>query len=222
MRSPWHHSVQVPVYIINIRYSRGEQPFDQLFPDQPVALSPFAADPASPVRHLRSGSRGRHRHGWLLEYELQGDLSELRIRARHLAGWGCRADRWPVASYLHGTVRRAGRPGPLPGVQPRPHGPVGGVPIFRVPFGYGTAHWNPPTAHRAADPLRPAAAERRRGAARRTGPASCGWGSAPSSKTPRGGWATGPCATPASGLTFTIPTASASSSEPCDSALTGC
>ena len=45
MRSPWHHSVQVPVYISNIPIRVASNRLTSLSGPAPVALSPFAAWP---------------------------------------------------------------------------------------------------------------------------------------------------------------------------------
>jgi hypothetical protein len=79
MRSPWHHSAQVPVYINNIRSREASNPLSALPGPATLALSPFAADPASAIRQLAVRVARPAADGLLLEYELRGDLDRLRI-----------------------------------------------------------------------------------------------------------------------------------------------
>ena len=81
MRSPWHHSAQVPVYIINIHTRQASNPVTSRPGPVTVALSPFAVDPASAVRRLDVRVARPVPAQLVLEYELVGDLSRIRIAA---------------------------------------------------------------------------------------------------------------------------------------------
>jgi len=74
MRSPCHHSVQVAVYIINIRTRQASNPLPSLPEPRTVALRPFAADAAPGIRRIsvRVGRPAPDR--LVLEYELAGEL----------------------------------------------------------------------------------------------------------------------------------------------------
>jgi hypothetical protein len=81
MRSPWQHSAQVPVYIINFRTREASNPLSRLTGPATAALLPFAADPASRIRqiHVRVSRLASARLA--LEYELVGDLAAVRLGA---------------------------------------------------------------------------------------------------------------------------------------------
>ncbi len=79
MRSPWHHSVQVPVYITNILNREASNPLTSLPGPATVALRPFAADPASAVRQVEVRILRPVPARLVLEYELAGELARLRI-----------------------------------------------------------------------------------------------------------------------------------------------
>jgi hypothetical protein len=81
MSSPWHHSVQVPVYIINIRAREASNRLTRFPGPATVALSPFAANPASAVRGIEVRVVRPVPARLALEYELVGDLARLRIAA---------------------------------------------------------------------------------------------------------------------------------------------
>jgi hypothetical protein len=81
MRSPWHHSAQVPVYINNIRTREASNPLTTFPGPATLALTPFAADPASAVRQFEVRVARPASACLLLEYELLGDLERLRIEA---------------------------------------------------------------------------------------------------------------------------------------------
>jgi hypothetical protein len=86
MSSPWHHSVQVPVYISNIRTREASNPLSRLPGPATVALRPFAADPASAVRRIDVRVLRPAPARLALEYELRGDLLRLRVAAAGVAG----------------------------------------------------------------------------------------------------------------------------------------
>jgi hypothetical protein len=79
MSSPWHHSVQVPVYIINFRTREASNPLTSLSGPATLALRPFAADPAAAVRQIGIRVVRPVPARLLLDYELVGDLARLRI-----------------------------------------------------------------------------------------------------------------------------------------------
>jgi len=79
MRSPWHHSAQVPVYINNISTREASNPLSTLPGPVTVALGPFAADPASAIRHFEVRVARPAPDCLLLEYQLLGDLNRLSI-----------------------------------------------------------------------------------------------------------------------------------------------
>jgi len=81
MRSPWHHSVQVPVYIINIHTRQASNPVTSAPGPVTVALSPFAVDPPSALRQLDVRVVRPVPARLVLEYELLGDLARVRIAA---------------------------------------------------------------------------------------------------------------------------------------------
>jgi hypothetical protein len=80
MRSPWHHSVQVPVYIINICTRQASNALTRSSAPASVALRPFAADP-SVIRQLNVRIARPKPEQLLLEYALQGDLAGVRLPA---------------------------------------------------------------------------------------------------------------------------------------------
>ncbi len=80
MRSPWQHSAQVPVYIINLPTGEASNPLRRLS-GPAVALIPFAADPASAIRGIDVRAARPAPARLALEYELLGDLSGVRIGA---------------------------------------------------------------------------------------------------------------------------------------------
>src|SRR5579862_8609047 len=86
MRSPWHHSVQVPVYIINIRTCEASNPLTSLSGPATVALSPFTVDTATALRafHVRIARPLPGR--LLLDYELEGELQRVRLGADAATG----------------------------------------------------------------------------------------------------------------------------------------
>ncbi len=86
MRSPWHHSAQVPVYIINIRTREASNPLSSLPGPATVALGPFAADPAAAIRQIEVRVARPAPGQLLLEYELKGDLAGVRIGSSVPAG----------------------------------------------------------------------------------------------------------------------------------------
>lgn len=86
MRSPWHHSVQVPVYISNIPIRVASNRLTSLSGPEPVALSPFAADPASAVSRIDVRVVRSVPGRLLLDYELVADLARLRIATPGLPG----------------------------------------------------------------------------------------------------------------------------------------
>ena len=79
MRSPWHDSAQVPVYITNIRTRQANNPLTTLPGPATAALSPFAAEPASALRRLDVRVTRPAAELLQLEYELQGDLARVRL-----------------------------------------------------------------------------------------------------------------------------------------------
>jgi hypothetical protein len=79
MRSPWHHSAQVPVYINNIRTREASNPLTTFPGPATLALGPFAADPASAIRHFEVRVARPASACLVLEYELLGDLDRLCI-----------------------------------------------------------------------------------------------------------------------------------------------
>jgi len=82
MKSPSHHSVQVQVYSINFDTREASNALDSPTGPASVALTPFAADPASAV-HLLGVRIARPDPGRLvLDYELAGDIARLRIPAQ--------------------------------------------------------------------------------------------------------------------------------------------
>lgn len=81
MGSPWHHSVQVPVYIINLRTREASNPLSSPSGPAPLALSPFAADPASAVSRFDVRVVRPAPARLMLDYELVGELARLRIAA---------------------------------------------------------------------------------------------------------------------------------------------
>jgi hypothetical protein len=72
MRSPWHHSAEVPVYIINIRTREASNPLSR---HPSVALTPFTADPAAAIRQIEVRVTRPAPTRLLLEYELRGDVA---------------------------------------------------------------------------------------------------------------------------------------------------
>jgi hypothetical protein len=81
MRSPWQHSAQVPVYIIiHIDTREASNPLTSL-PGPAVALIPFAAEPASAIRHIDVRVARPASARLALEYELVGELARVRIGA---------------------------------------------------------------------------------------------------------------------------------------------
>jgi hypothetical protein len=85
MRSPWHYSAQLPVYIINIRTRHASNPLTRLPGPATVALSPFAADPAPAIRQIDVCVVRPAPERLLLEYELLGDLAGVRVMDPDLA-----------------------------------------------------------------------------------------------------------------------------------------
>jgi hypothetical protein len=79
MRSPWHYSAQVPVYINNFRTREASNPLTTLPGPATLALSPFAADPACAIRHFEVRVARPASACLVLEYELLGDLGRLRV-----------------------------------------------------------------------------------------------------------------------------------------------
>jgi hypothetical protein len=79
MRSPWHHSAQVPVYINNIRTREASNRLSTLPGPATVALSPYAPDPTSAIRHFEVRVARPESACLVLEYELRGELDRLRI-----------------------------------------------------------------------------------------------------------------------------------------------
>jgi hypothetical protein len=75
MRSSWHHSAEVPVYIINIRTREASNPLSRLPGPAAVALTPFAADPSGAIRQIEVRVARPAPTRLLLEYELRGDLA---------------------------------------------------------------------------------------------------------------------------------------------------
>jgi hypothetical protein len=78
MSSPWHHSAEVPVYIINIRSREASNPLSW---HPIVALTPFAADPSGAIRQIEVRVARPAPTRLLLEYELLGDLAGVLITA---------------------------------------------------------------------------------------------------------------------------------------------
>ena len=74
MSSPWHHSAEVPVYIINIRTREAS---NALTWHPIVALTPFAADPSGAIRRIEVRVARPAPTRLLLEFELRGDLAGL-------------------------------------------------------------------------------------------------------------------------------------------------
>ena len=85
MSSPWHHSVQVPVYIINLQTREASNPLSRLAGPATVALSPFAADPLFAVRGIDVRVARPVPARLVLDYELLGDLARLRIAGSGVA-----------------------------------------------------------------------------------------------------------------------------------------
>jgi hypothetical protein len=79
MSSPWHHSVQVPVYISNIRTREASNPLMTLPGPATVALSPFAADPAAAIRQIDVRVVRPDPARLVLDYEVAGTPERLRI-----------------------------------------------------------------------------------------------------------------------------------------------
>jgi hypothetical protein len=79
MSSPWHHSAEVPVYIINIRTREASNPLSTLPGPATVALTPFSAEPAGAIRQIEVRVLRPAPARLLLEYELRGDLAGVRI-----------------------------------------------------------------------------------------------------------------------------------------------
>jgi hypothetical protein len=79
MRSPWQHRAQVPVYIINIFTREASNPLTSLPGPAVMALIPFAADPASAIRHIDVRVTRPAPARLALEYELVGDLAGVRV-----------------------------------------------------------------------------------------------------------------------------------------------
>jgi hypothetical protein len=79
MRSPWHHSAQVPVYITNIRTRQASNPLTNLPGPAAVALRPFAVDPLCASRRLDVRAARPSPARLLLEYELVGQLDQVRL-----------------------------------------------------------------------------------------------------------------------------------------------
>ncbi len=75
MRSPCHHSAQVPVYIINIRTREASNPLTRPHGPATVALRPFTADAAAAIRSIVVRIARPAPARLLLEYELRGDLA---------------------------------------------------------------------------------------------------------------------------------------------------
>ncbi|HEY6455300.1 MAG TPA: DOMON-like domain-containing protein [Steroidobacteraceae bacterium] len=74
MSSPWHHSAEVPVYIINIRTREASNPLSRLPGQATVALTPFTPDPSGAIRRIDVRVARPAPMRLLLEYELRGDL----------------------------------------------------------------------------------------------------------------------------------------------------
>jgi hypothetical protein len=85
MSSPWHHSAEVPVYIINIRTCEASNPLTRL---PTVALTPFTVDPAGAIRQIEVRVARPAPTRLLLEYELRGDLAGVLIAAPGADGGG--------------------------------------------------------------------------------------------------------------------------------------
>jgi hypothetical protein len=81
MNSPWHHSAEVPVYIINIHTREASNPLSRIPGPATVALTPFAADPAAAIRQIEVRIVRPAPTRLLLEYELRGDLAGVLIAA---------------------------------------------------------------------------------------------------------------------------------------------
>jgi hypothetical protein len=85
MRSPWHHSAEVPVYIINIRRREASNPLTR---HPTVALTPFTADPSAAIRQIEVSVARPAPTRLLLEYELRGDLAGVLIAQPGVAAAG--------------------------------------------------------------------------------------------------------------------------------------
>ncbi len=79
MRSPWQHSAQVPVYIINYQPREASNPLSRLPGPAAATLVPFAADSASAVRQIQVRVSRPAPARLALEYELLGDLVRVRL-----------------------------------------------------------------------------------------------------------------------------------------------
>jgi hypothetical protein len=95
MSSPWHHSAEVPVYIINIRTREASNPLSRLPGPATVALTPFSADPDGAIRQIEVRVVRPAPTRLLLEYELRGDLAGVLIADPSAAG---------LAAQLHGRT----------------------------------------------------------------------------------------------------------------------
>jgi hypothetical protein len=83
MSSPWHHSAEVPVYIINICTREASNPLSR---HPTVALTPFTADSSCAVRQIEVSVARPAPTRLLLEYELRGDLAGVLIADPSAAG----------------------------------------------------------------------------------------------------------------------------------------
>jgi hypothetical protein len=81
MSSPWHHSAEVPVYIINIRTREASNPLSRIPGPTTVALTPFTAEPAGAIRQIEVHVARPAPTRLLLEYELRGDIGGVLITA---------------------------------------------------------------------------------------------------------------------------------------------
>jgi hypothetical protein len=79
MSSPWHHSTEVPVYIINFRTREASNPLSRLPGPATVALTPFTAEPGGAIRRIEVRVVRPAPTRLLLEYELRGDLAGVLI-----------------------------------------------------------------------------------------------------------------------------------------------
>ena len=170
----------------DIRTRQASNPLTQLSCNRRRGSAPVRGRARRPARHQRP-RRAAGAGAAAAGLRADGDLAQLRLPqavpgvAPHEPTEGLWRHTCMELFVSHGAAGR------LPRVQPGAVRPVGGVPVFRVPCGHGTAHRHPAAAHRAADPGRPAAAERGRGAAGAAAtPPACAWGSRPSWRTPRG------------------------------------
>lgn len=79
MSSPWHHSTEVPVYIINFRTREASNPLSRHPGPATVALTPFTTEPAGAIRQMEVRVTRPAPTRLLLEYELRGDLAGVLI-----------------------------------------------------------------------------------------------------------------------------------------------